>query len=212
MEQETSTASRDLKQDAAVSNKAETQREDDQFHEEDMDAQTETESTQASAVEKGSNDIEGTVDSESGSKAENAKTEESAAEATALKESSSVEGDDQKKRFVVLCLLEKKKQAKWLCLLHWFLLLTRFFGALGRCSGLRIPSQAVIFVVTLLLYPSPSLPSLSNALQVSLAAPKPVWRLLKSTCLSVIVNSTQVSSFSFTVMSLSAQGGYELAG
>lgn len=110
MEQETSTVSRDLEQDAAVSNKAESQHEDDQFHEEDMDAQTETESTQASAVGKGSNDIEGTVDSESGSKAENenAKTEESAAEATALKESSSVEGDDQKKRFVVLCLLEKK--------------------------------------------------------------------------------------------------------
>lgn len=123
MEQETSTASRDLKQDAAVSNKAETQREDDQFHEEDMDAQTETESTQASAVEKGSNDIEGTVDSESGSKAENenAKTEESAAEATALKESSSVEGDDQKKRFVVLCLLEKKnKQNGYVCYIGSF--------------------------------------------------------------------------------------------
>ncbi|XP_041912778.1 scaffold attachment factor B1 isoform X1 [Alosa sapidissima] len=101
-EREMSTASRDLEQDVAESNKAESQGENDHvIHEEDMDAQTETESTQASAVEKGSNDIEGTVDSETGCKAEskneNAKTEESAAEATALKESSSVEGDDQKK-------------------------------------------------------------------------------------------------------------------
>ncbi|XP_042562892.1 scaffold attachment factor B2-like isoform X2 [Clupea harengus] len=102
MEPEMSTASRDLEKDVAMSNKAVLQGEDEQVvREEDMDAQTETESTQASAVEKGSNDIEGTVDSETGSKAEsekaNAKTEESAAEATALKESSSVEGDDQKK-------------------------------------------------------------------------------------------------------------------
>lgn len=60
-----------------------------------------------------------TVDSEMGSKKgeEDEKTEEKDApdSTTTLKESSSVEGDDQKKRFVAFCLLE---QPKWLSLLH----------------------------------------------------------------------------------------------
>ncbi|KAL2089815.1 hypothetical protein ACEWY4_014503 [Coilia grayii] len=99
-EQETSTPSRDLEKDMAVSNEAESQGKDEQpAREEDTDAQTETESTQASAIEKGSNHNEGTVDTDTGSKAESekesSKTEETAAEAT--KGSSSVEGDDQKK-------------------------------------------------------------------------------------------------------------------
>lgn len=82
------------------------------------------ESTQAVSVnEQG----ESAVDSEMVSKAEGEeedKTEENAAESTAVKESSSVEGDDQKKRFVVFCLLEQ-----WLSLLHWVLFLASF-GAL----------------------------------------------------------------------------------
>lgn len=53
-----------------------------------------------------------TVESEMGSKKgeEDEKTEEKAAEDSAptVKESSSVEGDDQKKRFVAFCLLETK--------------------------------------------------------------------------------------------------------
>lgn len=53
-----------------------------------------------------------TVDSEMGSKKgeEGEKTEEKAAadSASSVKESSSVEGDDQKKRFVAFCLLETK--------------------------------------------------------------------------------------------------------
>lgn len=53
-----------------------------------------------------------TVDSEMGSKKgeEDEKTEEKAAadSASTVKESSSVEGDDQKKRFVAFCLLETK--------------------------------------------------------------------------------------------------------
>lgn len=61
-----------------------------------------------------------TVDSEMGSKKgeDNEKTEENAAadSASAAKESS-VEGDDQNKRFVTFCLLENPK---WLSLLHWF--------------------------------------------------------------------------------------------
>lgn len=64
-----------------------------------------------------------TVDSEMGSKKgeEDEKTEEKDApdSTTTLKESSSIEGDDQKKRFVAFCLLEKPK---WLSLLHWLLL------------------------------------------------------------------------------------------
>lgn len=52
-----------------------------------------------------------TVESEMGSKGEeHEKTEEKAAadSAPTVKESSSVEGDDQKKRFVAFCLLETK--------------------------------------------------------------------------------------------------------
>lgn len=52
-----------------------------------------------------------TVESEMGSKGEeDEKTEEKAAadSAPTVKESSSVEGDDQKKRFVAFCLLETK--------------------------------------------------------------------------------------------------------
>ena len=53
-----------------------------------------------------------TVESEIGSKKgeEDEKTEEKAAadSASTVKESSSVEGDDQKKRFVAFCLLETK--------------------------------------------------------------------------------------------------------
>lgn len=135
-EQEGATASHDLEKDAATaaeSNQPESQAKDEQpgSQEEDMDAQTETESTQPSAaVETGSNDNEATVDTDTGSKAEtekeSVKTEETAAEAT--KGSSSVEGDEQKKRFVVLCLLEQTKKS--LCLLHRFLLLNRFLFSL----------------------------------------------------------------------------------
>lgn len=66
----------------------------------------ENESSQAVSVSKQGGTGE-TVGSEMGSKkGEDEKTEESAAADSALKESSSVEGDDQKKRFVVFCILE----------------------------------------------------------------------------------------------------------
>lgn len=86
----------------------------------------ESESAQAVSVsEQGAGETESAVDSEMVSKAEGEeKTEENAAESTTVKESSSVEGDDQKKRFVVFCLLEQ-----WLSLLHWVLFLASF-GAL----------------------------------------------------------------------------------
>lgn len=62
------------------------------------------------------------ADSESVAKAEgieeDTKTEESAAESSEVKESS-VEGGDQKKRFVVFCLLEKKMAVR--ILLLWLL-------------------------------------------------------------------------------------------
>ena len=76
------------------------------------------ESRVASANEQGSNETEcAGGESETDSKAEEeTKTEENAAEPSAAKESSSVEGDDPKKRFVVFCLLEQ-----WLSLLHWLL-------------------------------------------------------------------------------------------
>lgn len=72
---------------------------------------TENESSQAVSVsEQGA--VGETVDSEMGSKKgeEDEKTEEKAAadSASTVKESSSVEGDDQKKRFVAFCLLETK--------------------------------------------------------------------------------------------------------
>lgn len=65
-----------------------------------------------------------TVDSEMGSKKgeEDEKTEEKAAadSASTVKESSSVEGDDQKKRFVAFCLLETKNG--YLCCIGSFVL------------------------------------------------------------------------------------------
>lgn len=72
---------------------------------------TENKSSQAVSVsEQGT--VSETVDSEMGSKKgeEDEKTEEKAAadSASTVKESSSVEGDDQKKRFVAFCLLEPK--------------------------------------------------------------------------------------------------------
>lgn len=77
--------------------------------EETMDA--ENESSQAVSVSK-QGTVGETVDSELGSKKgeEDEKTEENAAvdSASTVKESSSVEGDDQKKRFVAFCLLETK--------------------------------------------------------------------------------------------------------
>lgn len=80
----------------------------------------EDKSSDAVSVSKQGNEGE-TVGSETGSKKgeEDKKTEENDApdSTTTLKESSSVEGDDQKKRFVAFCLLEKPK---WLLsLLHW---------------------------------------------------------------------------------------------
>lgn len=77
--------------------------------EETFDA--ENKSLQAVSVnEKGA--LVETVDSEIGSKKgeEDEKTEEKAAadSASTVKESSSVEGDDLKKRFVAFCLLETK--------------------------------------------------------------------------------------------------------
>lgn len=178
-EQETSTASRDLEKDMAVSNKAESQGKDEQpAREEDTDAQTETESTQASAIEKGSNHNEGTVDTDTGSKAESekesSKTEETAAEAT--KGSSSVEGDDQKKRFVVLCLLEQNKTMAMSVTLVPFVnsFFFSFWCTWEMLVGLRIfVSKALIFVVTPFLSSTlfpPHSPPLSNALQISLAA------------------------------------------
>lgn len=69
-------------------------------------------SSDAVSVSKQGNEGE-TVGSEMGSKKgeEDEKTEEKDApdSTTTLKESSSVEGDDQKKRFVAFCLLEKPK-------------------------------------------------------------------------------------------------------
>lgn len=72
---------------------------------------TENKSSQAVSVsEQGT--VGETVDSEMGSKKgeEDEKTEEKAAadSASTVKGSSSVEGDDQKKRFVAFCLLETK--------------------------------------------------------------------------------------------------------
>lgn len=67
--------------------------------------------SQAVSVSKQGGEVE-TVDSETGAKKveEDEKTEEKAAadSASTLKESSSVEGDDQKKRFVAFCILETK--------------------------------------------------------------------------------------------------------
>lgn len=75
--------------------------------EETLDA--ENKSSQAVSVSEQGGE---TVDSEMGSKKgeEDEKTEEQAAadSASTLKESSSVEGDDQKKRFVAFCILETK--------------------------------------------------------------------------------------------------------
>lgn len=73
--------------------------------------ETENQNSQAVSVsEQGT--VGETVDSEMGSKKveEDEKTEEKAAadSASAVKGSSSVEGDDQKKRFVAFCLLETK--------------------------------------------------------------------------------------------------------
>lgn len=77
--------------------------------EETFDA--ENKSSQAVSVSK-QGAVGETVDSEMGSKEgeEDEKREENAAADTAstVKESSSVEGDDQKKRFVAFCLLETK--------------------------------------------------------------------------------------------------------
>lgn len=71
----------------------------------------ENESSDAVSVSKQGAEGE-TVDSEMGSKKgeEDEKTEEKDApdSTTTVKESSSVEGDDQKKRFVAFCLLETK--------------------------------------------------------------------------------------------------------
>lgn len=80
-----------------------------------------SEDKSSDAVSKQGNEGK-TVGSEMGSKKgeEDKKMEEKDApdSTTTLKESS-VEGDDQKKRFVAFCLLEKPK---WLSLLHWLLL------------------------------------------------------------------------------------------
>lgn len=85
--------------------------------EETLDA--ESKMSQAVSVSKQGGEGE-SVDSETGAKKveEDEKTEEQAAaeSASAQKESSPVEGDDQKKRFVAFCILENQK---WLSLLHW---------------------------------------------------------------------------------------------
>lgn len=108
------------------------------------DNSTDAESTSAqaaSANETGLHEIANTADSETASKAEGSegdrKTEESAAESSEVKESS-VEGDDQKKRFVVFCLLEQ-----WLLQSVTLAPLLTSLGALGRCNGLRISSLIV---------------------------------------------------------------------
>uniref|UniRef100_A0A669EMC6 Scaffold attachment factor B n=1 Tax=Oreochromis niloticus TaxID=8128 RepID=A0A669EMC6_ORENI len=75
---------------------------------------SENKMSQAVSVSKQGGEGE-TVDSETGAKKveEDEKTEEKAAadSASTLKESSSVEGDDQKKRFVAFCILETKNGA-----------------------------------------------------------------------------------------------------
>lgn len=80
--------------------------------------ETENKSSEAVSVSEQGGSGE-SVDSEKGSKKgeEDEKTMDEAApdSTSALKESSSVEGDDQNKRFVAFCLLE----TKWLSLLHW---------------------------------------------------------------------------------------------
>lgn len=87
-----------------------------------QDNLVDTESTSAQAAnasETDLRDIESAVDSERASKGEAVeeckKTEPASEESSEVKESS-VEGDDQKKRFVVFCLLEQ-----WLSLFHWLL-------------------------------------------------------------------------------------------
>lgn len=82
---------------------------------------------------------------------EDIKTEESAAESSEVKEAS-VEGDDQKKRFVVFCLLEQK----WLLESCYFGSFVNKFGcSLGRSNGLRISSY-ILFLSPPPLPPSPS--------------------------------------------------------
>lgn len=82
---------------------------------EDNLVDTESASAQvANASETGARDIESAVDSEAPSKEEGVE-ERAKTEATEAQESS-VQGDDQKMRFVVFCLLEQ-----WLSLFHWLL-------------------------------------------------------------------------------------------
>lgn len=91
----------------------------DQENVQDNLVDSESTSTQAAnASETCLRDIESAVDSEMASKGEAdeecKKTEP--AESSEVKESSVQGGDDQKKRFVVFCLLEQ-----WLSLFHWLL-------------------------------------------------------------------------------------------
>lgn len=107
-----------------------------------QDNLVDTESTSAQAAKASETDlcdIESAVDSERASKGEAVeeckKTEP--AESSEVKESS-VEGDDQKKRFVVFCLLEQ-----WLSVSLAPLLTS--MGALGRYNRLRISSTILSF-------------------------------------------------------------------
>lgn len=78
----------------------------------------EDKSSDAVSVSKQGDEGE-TVGSEMGSKKGEKTEEKDAPDSTTTLKESSVEGDDQKKRFVAFCLLEKPK---WLSLLHWLLL------------------------------------------------------------------------------------------
>ena len=87
-----------------------------------VDSEGKGDAVKAVSDNAGEGESECAVDTEmvfkaEGEEDEETKTEEQAADsASAVKESSSVEGD-QKKRFVVFCLLEQT----WLSLLHWLL-------------------------------------------------------------------------------------------
>lgn len=81
---------------------------------EDNLVDTESTSAQvANASETGSRDIESAVETE---KASNEEVEDCTKTEPAEVKESSVQGDDQKMRFVAFCLLEQ-----WLSLFHWLL-------------------------------------------------------------------------------------------
>lgn len=111
-----------------------------------QDNLVDTESTSAQAANASETDlpdIESAVDSEKASKGEGVeeckKTEPASEESPEVKEST-VEGDDQKKRFVVFCLLEQ-----WLSFSLAPLLTS--MGALWRCNRLCISSTIFVFIL-----------------------------------------------------------------